>query len=386
MLALSGLVLATMLLSTPAARAGHWVFTCTGNGSAHATANGSDTGDQSWTAPTGSSSGNSYSIPPIGFAPTSASAANATLSSTADISATITLTWTHDAGQTDANDPAPPSLWLSESGSAQWTAQSSAQGGTTTTGTGTANDGIGDTPVDVLDANGVKSGQIATSTTAPTSPPPGMHLFKQAVSGVVVTLTRTFHADATATVGPPVNGGPGGYTIGAVIGQYSVSIHAQPYNFRQTQVTDNGDGTLSFTYHWLSTDGQLSHIGSGCVVHEFVTYQGPNPFPLPAPFVGSINNPTVLPDPPQQGSAGVIYDDQLMPSTAKPYQSATVISTQKWEYDDSATGELDVVVPGPDSGPLSITRTIGVRPPYIPYWWYSVNKNGTTAWAPLTGQ
>ena len=198
-------------------------------------------------------------------------------------------------------------------------------------------------------------------------------------SGTVTVASRTLTATATAVAA-------NWYYGAKALAFYSASIHAQPYNFHQVQETDNGDGTLSFTYLWLSTDGQLGDIASGCVVHEFVTYNGPNPFPLPAPFVGSLINPTILPSPPQPGSAGVIYDDQLMPGTAKPYQSATVVSTQKWEYDDSATGELDVIVPGPDSGPLPITRTIGVRPPYIPYWWYSVTKNGSTAWAPLPNQ
>ena len=175
---------------------------------------------------------------------------------------------------------------------------------------------------------------------------------------------------------------------------YGASIHPQPYNSHQTNVTDNGDGTLAFTYFWLSTSGNLSDLDPNCVVHEYVTYQGGSPYYHPAPFtvaIQGIPNPTITPTPKNPGSAGFIVDNQLFRNSSsldvvQPYQLAYFSATQTWEFDDSATGETNKKIPGPDSGPLSINRNIGPRPPYIPYWWYSVTKNGTTAWTQLPNQ
>ena len=208
----------------------------------------------------------------------------------------------------------------------------------------------------------------------------------------VVTFTRTLTCSATATAQSiPEASGSLSYTVG---------IHAQPYDFHQTQVIDNGNGTLKFTYFWLSTDGKIGDLDPDCLVHEYVTYPGGNPYTPPVPFIvvnpatgtsAGLENPTIAPTPKLPGSVGILTDNQLfggnyLLGVAKPYQSQQFTATQTYEFDDSATNQTNQQIPGPDSGPLSITRTIGIRPPYIPYWWYSVTKNGTTAWTSLPNQ
>lgn len=362
-LALSSLALAAMLLSSPAAHADGWLLHVALNGTPTATGTNSGGGSVSvppYTVPGDST--NSLSLPSYSIGCVGGAGGGGTASCDAAVNLSVTIT-----GSWQGTSPPPPSVKIIETGNASY--NGSGNSGVS----GVLNDGVSDPPV-TTSTSGIAQTPAAT-------PPP--HITVE--TGSPWTITRTFSASGHAQTTAPQFGGSG-CSINASINSYTVTVHAQPYNFHQTYVGDNGNGTLSFTYQWLSTDGKLGDIGAGCVVHEFVTYSGPDPFVFPAPFTGASPNPTVLPDPPQPGSAGVIYDDQLMVSTAKPYQSASAISTQKWEYDDSDTGEKDVIVPGPDSGPLTITRTITVRPPYIPYWWYSVNKNGSTAWTPLTGQ
>ena len=166
---------------------------------------------------------------------------------------------------------------------------------------------------------------------------------------------------------------------------YKVSIHAQPYDYHEIRVTNNQDGTLTFYYDWLSTSGSKSNLTT-CFIHEYVTYPGGNPYTPPLPFTGSVPNPTITPNPYQKGSTGTIPDNQLLWPTTTSYTANSFTATQTWEFDDSAIGTVNQQIPGPDSGPLSITRTVGSRPPYVPYWWYSVTKNGTTAWTSLPGQ
>ena len=173
--------------------------------------------------------------------------------------------------------------------------------------------------------------------------------------------------------------------LSCVAGGYTVAIHAQPYNFCQTSVTDNGNGTLHFTYQWSSTDGNLSDLDPSCLVHEYVTYPGSNPYTAPLPFTGSVPNPTITPNPYMKGSTGAIADNQLLWSTTTPYTPNSFTATQTWEFDDSATGQTNQQIPGPGSGPLSITRAVGSRASYTGTW-YSVTKNGTTAWVQLSSQ
>ena len=373
--------LAALLSCLTPARAGSWLFQVSGSGSASATNNGYTNNQPNWTPPAQAT--NSITIPGYGDGiggggSPMASSCNAQSS----ISAHITVTWVPDPNL--PSDPAPPGVVLIE------TSYASASGtnGDGTTHPGSAADGLGDA-ADV-------SGNAATPSTTPAA-----HILHE--TGSSFTLDRSFSASASAsssgaywTGGHPGAGTfvPASYSCGVTVGSYTVSIHAQPYNWHQTNVTDNLDGTLSFSYDWQSTSGNKADLTS-CFIHEWVTYPTPPGTPLvptyyapPSPFNASLPNPTVQPGTGNQGQPATDpnggYDTQFVPGYASPYSSASFTATQTYEFDDTATGESNVRVPGPDSGPLSITRTIGNRAPYASsIWWYSVTKNGSTAWFQL---
>ena len=394
-----------MALSSAPVQAGTWKFSCTdastNAGGSSSTYSNSDnfmgnpesyTSTKPWTPPA-DATGTSYQIPSFGFDTSGGTAAADTIrKEDVSITAKITMTWMPDTSL--PSDPAPTSLWLIESSSAQWVAYYGGAGGPPTTGSGSAADGIGDAPVASYTSGGLKSGEVSSSGNAATNTTPPAHWFQQPVNGGVATLTRTFHASASASL--PQNDRSGSMTLGCSFGGYQLKIHAQPYNFYQTSVTDNGSGTLTFKYAWLSTDGNLSDLDPSCLVHEYVTYQGGSHYTPPAPFTvtapnggpATLANPTISPTPKLPGSTGVLTDNQLFGGTsplnaAPPYYEQTFIGTQTYDFDDSATGQVNQPIPGADAGPLSITRKIGVRSQYLPNWWYSVTKNGTTAWAPL---
>lgn len=296
-------------------------------------------------------------------------------SATATITATVTATWVSATGQTTATDPAPPSVWLCEGGSVGWVS--------TASGPGSGDDGLGETGSTTYEQMG-----SVNSGSAPASVPPA-HWTKYAVSGGVVHLPpRTL--TATSSV-PQFLGG----RADAWVYSYSVTVHAQPYNFRQTTGTDNLDGTISFTYGWQSTSGSIADLIT-CYLHERVTYPGSNnSYVAPVPFTQSMGypNPTVAPG---TGNAGIAMtststnqDTHHLWATSSNYSdftSVTVSATQRYEFDDvgdgsnPGTGEVNVLIPGPDSTP-TITRAIYPvgSPPYLPDWWYSVTKNGVTA-------
>ena len=380
MLALSSLVLATMLLSAPA-HAGYWVFTCPGS-SGNYTITNANNGHQSvtnWTPP--GPQNRQFYLGQFG------GGSDYSSKTTVTISVTVTATWRPDPNL--PSDPAPPTVWLCESASTEWTQ------GTI----GSANDGFGDAPVAHTNGSG------ATSSTSPGSSLPPAHWTKCNVSGGVATLPiRTLMAEGDYTIqnpSPPF----GGLTYAAV-DSYQVTVHPQPYNFHQLGPTmDNGDGTLSFNYVWNSTSGNLSDIGSGCTIYEYVSYDGnstgtyfsgpPAGYAPPHPPVGpgsnggvyAYFNPSISPNPTVPGgaaSAGTMNDTQDKPYSFAASSSciaATWTSTQTYKFDDTATGEKAIVVPGPGAGPMTITRRVYLvgTPPYVPSWYYTVNKSGSTS-------
>ena len=360
--------LAVALLPTPA-HAGHWVLKLDGS-SASASANGTPV---SYTPPTGTVSLNPITV----FGPSASGwfsgpysfGTPPSYSATATLTIVLTGTWTAD---TNSDNTPPPSLMFSVSSSA--TGYYANNGGPLQAGQ--ANDGFGD-PFDP------KAQYPGTSDT----------LTARFKSLDPKTLSLTLTLTASATGGPGVKGGGG---ANASIGTVTLGIHAQPYNYHQTSVTDDGKGTLTFIYFWSSTSGSLGNLDPSCLVHEYITYPGGSPYVPPPPFTvtsstggpAGLANPTITPTPKLSGSVGALTDHQLFGGTnplnaAPPYQSQTFTATQTYEFDDSATGQVNQPIPGPDAGPLSITRSIGFRPPYVPTWWYSVTKNGTTAWASL---
>ena len=99
---------------------------------------------------------------------------NVTASATADISATVTLAWTHAAGQTDTTDPAPASVMLIESSSATWQGVGSDGNGAPVLGTGKADDGIKDAEVP-NPSTGMVTGGLSSSANAPKNVVPPSH-------------------------------------------------------------------------------------------------------------------------------------------------------------------------------------------------------------------
>jgi len=371
MLALSSLVLATLLLSSPAARAGHWEFSCTGSGNVTTTYSqyGIDRGQPSpavynWVALTAPQSGS------FNLGSTFGGGGDYAVSAVASINVTVTATWQPDPAL--PSDPAPPSVWLCESTSTRWTYGHS----------GKASDGLG--PEYKLDPNG---GGYANSSDAPASPvgSPPPYWKKWTVSGGTVTLpARTLSAEADS---PITNDFPDGDLCDAYVESYSVTVHPQPYNWHVTngQGQVNSDGTLYYVFDYSSTDGNKADLTS-CYEHERVTYQGPDPFLPPYPFTQSLKNPTVLPGIGNQGDR--LSDTQYLETDTQhvvafsppPYSQFTGTSftaTQKFQFDDIATGEADVLIPGPDSL-NTITRSIESRPGYPPsQWWYSCTKTNS---------
>lgn len=374
MFALSSLVLAAMLLSSPAARAGHWEFTCTGDGNNTITYAypGMLPKYTPWPVPTAPQVG-SFSLGGFGDGSDYAN------SSVTTVNVTVTATWKADGGQ---DDTPPPDVWLCESASADWSYGRS----------GTADDGFGDAPVPRSAFPGGAISFTASSYTSPdpgVPPPPPPHWKKYPVSGGSVTLPkRTLTAEADY----PDMYGDYGRNCYANVDSYTVTVHPQPYNYRMTSHSDDGSGDLSFTYDWSSTSGNKGNL-TDCYAHERVSYNGatgPHSYYPPNPFsLGSgLDNPTVLPktdDPSASMAVTIGTDTHYVWASTSPYStSITVPATQRYEFNDYATHETDTLIPGPDSTP-TITRAItNNRPSYPPgIWWYSVTKHGFTAWKQL---
>ena len=353
-----------MTLCSAPAHAGSWLFSCTGSGTVTPTptislhpANAPTT----WTPPaatTGSYSTGSFSGTVWSFGSSSASV-------TVTMTATVKATWTHATGQTDTTDPSPTSVWVCESAKAEWSGSVQS--------TGQCSDGLGGENAPGATAN---SGVADTSTAPKTTPP--AYWTQMPVSGGIVTLPKR-----TLTAGgsfPTMRGG----AVTGTIDNYTVTIHAQPYNYHKTRQTDNKNGTISFTYDWLSTTGNKSDL-TDCYSHERVTYPGSNPYVPPAPFSQSVSypNPTVSPATDSSGSSMAVTtgtDTHYVWASTGPYSTpVTVTAQQRYEFNDHATGEQNVLIPGPDST-ASIIRTISNNvPPYQPnIWVYSITKQGLT--------
>lgn len=390
MLALSSLVLAATLLSTPTARAGTWQFTCTGSGDARYVVSSAYGGGtyvtQTWNRP--SPSTGSFSSGGVGATTDYCS------SLVAQITVTVTATWQPDT--TLPSDPAPPSVWLCESSRVDWTYASS----------GILQDGFGDPAVN----NQGTSGQTA-STSPGTSTPPA-HWTKVSVSGGTAKLPeRTLSAEADSPTSY-------GNTCAAHIDDYSVTVHAQPYNFTQATPTTGNDGTghsngtYITRYTWGSTDGNLGDLSS-CTEYEIVTYPGtqgtatsptayipPNP-PFDASWAyDTSTNPSTpqFPNPTENGgnaTYGFATDVQAIHGFSPPYTTGgSFTGTQNFYFDDSATGEIGdkrVLMPGTVTMPISIIRTVGTLGSNNPTkWYYTVTKtppaSNPVVQYPLPGQ
>ena len=121
----SFLLVAASLFLTPAAHAGSWQFSCTGSGSSTyaEVSNGvsKTLASTTWTPPS-AFTGTFYSMSGLSYPlVTTIGTTGTTEKEDISVNAVITLTWTHAAGQTDATDPAPPSVILIETSGAKWT-------------------------------------------------------------------------------------------------------------------------------------------------------------------------------------------------------------------------------------------------------------------------
>lgn len=164
-----------------------------------------------------------------------------------------------------------------------------------------------------------------------------------------------------------------------------IGIHATPYNFRLVSgQTDPEANDLRFVYLYSSTTGRVSDLTS-CTQHERVTYPGGDPYIPPRPFDAQIPNPTIKPDADDssyQMTFGSIYDTHDQTPVAPFYCYASYAATQRYEYDDSFTGEKDILIPSTTGVNVNvITRTCEETiATTLGNWRTSVNKHGQTVW------
>ncbi len=272
-----------------------------------------------------------------------------TVSASANLTVTLTGTWTPD---TNSDNTPPPGVLFAEI----FSAQGIFSNGDSLTQAGQANDGFGDPQVPF-------GSLIGTSSTNGTKYVPS--------SGGSITATLTLSASATGT--QPAHVGGGGAS--ASVGPASISIHAQPYNFRSTSFTDangvfhpavvidNPDAILALSYRWSSTDGVLADLTT-CTFDEKITWDtntvgsvktvnGTSAYVPPSPPAGTnaqgrpiaYSDPVILGGP----AANSGSTDTFSPDTAYtgPYTVISWWGDQTYVFSDTATKEVNTPIPGP---------------------------------------
>jgi len=379
MLTLSSLVLMAILLSSPAAYASHWKVSVTDSGGSQTTAvitgiPGFDPGQNvttPWTPPADGNNSTSFNL----GSDVLLTAGDASGSCSATVNAKVTLTWVADP----ASDPAPTQVWIVETAAASAYAIGTGP-------TSQASDGLpGDSYVKDPPGYHLDGGSMVT----PSGLPGGGRLTKLTVSNGSVSFNHALSASSSSgeSQSDAVDDQDNAYL------SYTLTVHATPYNFKKVVGGGNigFDGTLSFTYDWLSTDGNRNDLTT-CYWREYVTYPGPvgtaaNPnqfYPQNPPFnfvpgVSWLNNPYVNPPPPSLGNlmtGPTATDTQNVPPLVDPslYTYGTFTATQVFQYTDTATGDSNIQIPGPDSGPFSIVREFKSYDPNN--YRYTVTKDG----------
>lgn len=320
-------------------------------------------------------------------------------------------------------DPAPTSVRIVENGTAAWAGSISVSGASGPPGTnavqrprGMLRPAVAPTPVCTNTAykadDGLKDAEIdagtppssGSSMTPPGSgvvppAPPGWSV--QSVSGKSFTITRTLLAKVTATGNVPCTASASS-TL-----SYSVSIHAQPYNFRYgryikdgisypLRTEDDSHATLAISYVWDSTDGNRADLGS-CQVLENVTWDS-NPqgigsfgtdaithqkvYIVPSPPGGKDpdGNPVAYPDPTitQKPATDPGITDTFSPEayfSGPRYNNVSWWGDQVYVFSDSSTGETATPIPGPSSGSFRITRTVAPIANSTK-WGYTISTRG----------
>ena len=368
--------LAMTLFPAPA-HAGHWVLTAAVSGNADF---GGRTRQTATTPPPATNSVTIAQIaagdgrgPVFGLPPGTSYG----LIASSNLTVTVTGTWTSD---TKSDNTPPPGIWFSVSSYAN--ASESSNGGPVTGGA--ADDGFQD---------GAPAGSdIGTSAT-----PPATKFVPQ--TGGTATYTLKLSASATGTANTT-----GGGSAGTTLGPVTVSVHAQPYNFRlgpfsdptsgksyPTGIADDGKGQLYYHYIWESTDGDISHLNS-CVVYEHLNYTGNstgtlaknasgvteyrpvNP-PYSTPTEATFDQPDPNGSNPTLGTAGYQVDVLIRPPLTSPSIAGTYTYSgiQDWQFNDSETKQTHVEL----LGPLTIKRTVSGSPSTS--WVYTVSKSGSNA-------
>jgi len=397
MLALCGLVLMAILLSSPAARASHWKVSVTDSGGSQTTAvitgiPGFDPGQNvttPWTPPADGNNSTSFNL----GSDVLLTAGDASGSCSATVNAKVTLTWVADP----ASDPAPTQVWIGETAAA--TAYAIGTGATSQ-----ASDGLpGDTYVKDPPGYHLDGGSMVT----PSGLPGGGRLTKLTVSNGSVSFNHALSASSSSgeSQSDAVDDQDNAYL------SYTLTIHPQPYNFRLSPYFDpfggihdvgyDSHGQIHFHYIWSSTDGDVSHLTS-CVIYEHVSYLGNNSgsystnaqgipiYTPPLPFNYTVPQAYDQPDPngsnPTPGTQGYQDDFLLLGQPdangnpppvntviVKPYTTASYTSKQDWKFNDSVTGEVGTEL----LGPLTITRSVfedfaSTTNP----WSYAVSESG----------
>lgn len=154
-----------------------------------------------------------------------------------------------------------------------------------------------------------------------------------------------------------------------------------PVNFSQTAVDDNGNGTLTFTYNWESSDSSLPDL-SNCSIREWVNYPTTGfYFWASPPYIDNSSgtpqppvtpSPTILPSPPLPASNGVIYDNQFRFDFLPPYGTDDFTAHQFWQFSCSNVQNGDWINL---TGDIPINRHVSNIPP----WTYTVEKSGSSA-------
>lgn len=250
---------------------------------------------------------------------------------------TVTATWIPDADHPDA--PAPAAVYVQPSAEASWSTGNSTNNIGYMSGSGTANDGLGDDQVvDSTHSNGVSSSANAQKS----------NLVR--LTGSPASFTKSISVDVTGSVTRTAQFGSI-YDAGQAHWSFSAAIvHPHPINFVLSPPGQTGS-TMTIDWLWDSSTGHLQDL-SGCKIGERVTYDG-NPgryvfgidddfpgfyYPPNPPFDAQHNNPTItnVGDP----TAGHWPDDHYAPGFTHPYQNSSYTGIQAFRYqcDDMPEG------------------------------------------------
>ncbi|MGH9743929.1 MAG: hypothetical protein ACRD51_16410 [Candidatus Acidiferrum sp.] len=153
-----------------------------------------------------------------------------------------------------------------------------------------------------------------------------------------------------------------------------------PVNFRQTSAYPSNPALINFTYVWDSSSGNVADL-SNCQVQELVTYPNqpshPGSFLFPSPpYVANYDRPNpdtgLTPVSATNGLNGLI-DTQGNPGFAPPYQSNSFSASQVFQFQCSNYKVGQWIQFFPQSGNLSIIRTVQQ---VNGQWQYTVSKSG----------